>query len=254
MADGSQPLRGGRSAFRPKLLPSLLTLIMVAILIGLGVWQLQRLEWKTGLIADLEQRTAAAPITLNEALADPSASQYRPVRVTGRWLHEREMRLLARTYRGEPGLHIVTPLALSDGQRLLVDRGWVPLSAEDPVRRTAGQPQGIVTVIGLARLGGWDGRDFLRPENDPAENAWLWMDLPTMVEAAGLSQPVTALYLAALADQHSGRYPVGGQTRVELENNHLQYAITWFVLAAAAVAVFFLSQRRRQEDASSARE
>lgn len=224
---------------------------MVAILIGLGVWQLQRLEWKTTLIANLEQRTSAAPITLNEALADPQASQYRQVRVTGRWLHEREMRLLARTYRGEPGLHIVTPLALSDGQRLLIDRGWVPLSHEAPALRSDGQPQGIVTVVGLARLGGWDGRDFLRPENDPAENAWLWMDLPTMTEAAGLSQPVTQLYLAALADQHSGRYPIGGQTRVELENSHLQYAITWFVLAAAAVAVFLLSQRRRQDDASS---
>ncbi|WP_119167509.1 SURF1 family protein [Algihabitans albus] len=251
MSEDSQPLRDGRLLFRPKLLPSLLTLLMVAVLIGLGSWQLQRLEWKIALLADMEQRTAAAPITLGEALASPGTAEYRPIRVTGRWLHDREMRLLARTYRGEPGLHIVTPLALSDGQRLLVDRGWVSLSAEDPALRADGQPEGIVTLVGLARLGGWQGRDFLRPENDPAANAWLWMDLPEMAEAAGLSQPVTQLYLAAIADQHSGRYPIGGQTRVELKNDHLQYAITWFTLAAAAAVIFVLSQRRRRDEASA---
>ena len=249
MSQNFQPAKTGQSRFRPKLLPSLLTLLMVAVLIGLGAWQLERLEWKTALIADLQQRSTAAPITLDAALASPQTSEYRPVRITGRWLHDREMPLLARTYRGEPGLHVVTPLALSDGRRLLVNRGWVPLSAQDPALRSEGSPEGIVTLVGLARLGGWDGREFLRPENDPSQNTWLWMDLPLMAEAAGLSRPVTDLYLSALADQHPGRYPIGGQTRVELNNNHLQYAITWFTLAAAAVVVFVLSQRRRSDSA-----
>ena len=249
MSQTSQSAKSGRPQFRPRLLPSLLTLLMVAVLVGLGAWQLERLEWKTALIADLQQRSTASPIALDAALASPATSEYRPVRVTGRWLHDREMPLLARTYRGEPGVHIVTPLALSDGRRLLINRGWVPLSAQDAALRSDGLPEGIVTLVGLVRLGGWDGREFLRPENDPSENAWLWMDLPRMAEAAGLSQPVTDLYLSALADQHAGRYPLGGQTRVELNNNHLQYAITWFTLAAAAVVIFVLSQRRRTDGA-----
>ncbi len=235
---------GPRRVFRPRLWPSLLTLVMVAVLLGLGFWQLDRLAWKTALIADLEQRTTAPPITLTEALANPVAAEYRRVRVTGRWLHERELHRVARTYRGTPGRHLITPLRLSDGRSLLVNRGWVPDAAADPARRAAGRPEGIVTLVGLARQGGWQGRAFARPANDPAENEWLWMDLPAMAEAAGLERPVTGLYLAAVPDQHAGRYPIGGQTVVEQKNDHLQYAITWFVLAVAALVIFVLSQRR----------
>jgi surfeit locus 1 family protein len=233
--------------FRPKPLPILLTVLMVAVLLGLGVWQLQRLEWKTDLIAELEQRTAAAPISLTEALETPDAVEYRPVRVTGRWLHDRTLHLVARTYRGAPGLHLVTPLRLSDGRSLLVDRGWVPLTHVDPARREAGRPEGIVTVVGLARLPGWTGSEFAKPENDPADNEWLWIDAEAMAAAVGLERPIADLYLSARDDQHPGDYPVGGRTRVELENNHLQYAITWFVLAAAAIVVFGLSQRRKAD-------
>jgi surfeit locus 1 family protein len=234
-------------AFRPKLLPSLLTAVMVAVLVGLGTWQLQRLEWKTDLIADLQARTSAEPISLSQALADPEEARFRPVRVTGRWLHDRTLNLVARTYRGEPGLHAVTPLRLSDGRTLLVDRGWVPLSEADPDRRRDGMPEGIVTLVGLARLPGWHGSDFARPENAPAANEWLWIDPEAMAAAAGIEDVVQDLYLAARDDQHPGRYPIGGRTRVDLPNNHLQYAITWFVLAAAALVVFVLSQRRKPD-------
>ncbi len=234
-----------RRVFRPRPLPSLLTALMVAVLAGLGVWQLDRLAWKQDLIAQLEARTQAPPIGLSEALQEPEAAQFRRVRVTGRWLHARELYRVARTYRGQPGLHVVTPLRLSDGRSLLVDRGWVPLDLRDPARRSEGSPQGPVTLLGHLRFGGWDGRDFLRPENDPAANEWLYMDLEAMTATAGLEAPITAFYLAAAADQHAGRYPLGGRTEATLPNNHLQYAITWFTLALAAVVVFVLSQRRR---------
>jgi surfeit locus 1 family protein len=240
------PTPAATRAFRPRLLPSLLTGLMVAVTLWLGFWQLDRLEWKTDLIAQLEARTDAPPISLSEALRDPQAALYKPVRVTGRWLHARELHWVARTYRGQPGLHVVTPLRLSDGRTILVDRGWVPVQARAQDRRADGLPEGPVTVIGNLRFGGWDGREFLRPENDPAANEWLYADLDAMAAAAGLQDPITAFYLSAVRDQHAGQYPIGGRTRVQLTNNHLEYALTWFSLALVAVVVFVLSQRRRK--------
>jgi surfeit locus 1 family protein len=240
-----------RRVFRPRLLPSLLTAAMVAVLLGLGVWQLERQAWKQDLIAQLEARTEAPAIGLPEALSDPQAAQFRRVRVTGRWLHARELHWVARTYRGQPGLHVVTPLKLSDGRSLLIDRGWVPQELADPARRAEGNPEGPVTVIGYLRFGGWDGREFLRPENDRSTNQWLYMELPAMAAAAELEDPVTAFYLSAVADQHPGRYPLGGRTEVQLRNDHLEYAITWFTLALAALVIFGLAQWRKADDAQA---
>lgn len=230
---------GGRWAW-----PIILTAL--AILVGLGVWQLQRLAWKEDLIARLEARTAAAPVPLPATLpADLSELEYRPIRVEGRYLNDRELRLVLRTRDGQVGLHIVTPFRLTDGRTILIDRGWIPRDAEAPQARRAGLIEGATTQVGLARLGGWQGSSWFEPANDPAGNQWLWLDLPAMAEAADLERPVTGLYLSALPDQHAGAWPVGGRTRVALRNDHLEYALTWFALAAVMLVVFLLWRRRR---------
>ncbi len=221
-------------------------LAALALLVGLGVWQLQRLEWKQGLIARLEERTSAPPLGLDEALAaGVEAAEYRPVTVEGRYLHDRELHVLSRTLDGEVGQHVVTPFRLDDGRTLLIDRGWLPETHLDPDSRAEGLPRGRVVQTGLLRRGGWQGSSWFRPVNKPEANQWLWLDLPRMAEAAGLERPVTGFYLSALPGQHAGEWPVGGRTRVALKNDHLSYAITWFGLAGALLAVFLLWRRRR---------
>lgn len=238
----AEPRRGSRWAW-PVVLAAL------AVMVGLGVWQLQRLAWKQGLIARLEQRTAAAPVPLPPGLdaSDPAAIEaleFRPVEVTGRYLNDRELHLLARTRDGEVGQHVVTPFRLADGRTLLIDRGWVPADAVEPAARQDGLLEGEATQVGLLRRGGWQGSDWLRPTNKPQANQWLWLDLPAMAEAAGLERPVTGFYLSALPGQHPGRWPEGGRTRVQLKNDHLQYALTWFSLAVVLLVVFLVWRRR----------
>ena len=236
----TSPPEGRR--FRPALRPTLITVPAVALLLGLGTWQVHRLQWKTDLNAMLDARLTAPPVALEAALADPEAHEFRRARVTGRFQHEGEMHLGPRTFRSRPGSHVITPLALADGGAILVDRGWVPHDRREPTTRSAGQVAGTVTVEGVLRR---DRRSaWFTPENRPAEGAWAYVDVAAMAAAAGVTAS-PGLYLEAGAAPNPGGLPVGGQTRVELRNPHLQYALTWYALAAVLVVIYILSQRHR---------
>ncbi len=230
--------------FRPTFWPTLFSVPVLAALIGLGIWQLQRLEWKDAEIAERRARGGAPPVSLPAAVDDPRELAFVRVRVRGTFDHGSERYLVARPLDGRPGLHVVTPLVLEDGRALLVDRGWVPESRKDPATRAEGQLPGVVELEGLLRTGGWRGYTWLRPENLPAENVWLWVDLAAMAETAGLARPVIGVYLDAGPAENPGGLPVGGQARIELPNDHLGYAITWFSLALALVVIYVVYHLR----------
>lgn len=200
--------------------------LLVAVLIGLGVWQLQRRTEKLRLIAQVERNLAAppAPLTIVEA--------YRRVRLSGRFRHDRETRVKAVTKRGE-GFWLLTPL-IGERGTVLVNRGFVPAQ---PV--AIERPAGRVTITGLLRLSEPDG-GFLRG-NDPASDRWFSRDVAAIARAKRFG-PVAPYFVDA--DAGSG-YPIGGLTVVRFRNNHLVYALTWFALAAlVAAAVARLARRR----------
>ncbi|MEX0922062.1 MAG: SURF1 family protein [Rhodovibrionaceae bacterium] len=234
------------TAFRPGFWPTVFTLLCLAVLLGLGAWQLQRLEWKEALIAQTGERLAQPPGTLPESFPQPQDLAYLPIAVEGRYLHDRELYFASRVRDGQVGLHVVTPFALADGRQILIDRGWVPPDRRDPASRAAGQIGGQVRIEGLLRSGGWSGFAAFAPANDPQANLWLWPDLPAMAAAAGLENPVTEVYLDAAAGQHVGDYPIGGQTQVTFKNDHLQYALTWFGLAAVLAVIYLIYGLRRR--------
>ncbi len=234
----------GRRRFRPRLWPSLVTVTMLATLLVLGNWQLERLEWKRGLSAEMTERMASPARALPPPPVDAAALRYRPIRIQGRFHHDRELYLEARSHQGRAGLHLVTPFALDDGRVVLVDRGWVPPERRRPETRAEGQIEGPVSLTATLRTGGWNGYDFLRPENDPAANAWVWMDLPRMAETTGLEGVVGDYYLAADATPNPGGLPIGRAPRIDLPNNHLAYALTWYALAFVLLVIYLLHQSR----------
>jgi surfeit locus 1 family protein len=133
----------------------------VAVLLGLGTWQIQRLHWKEALIATRQSQMSAPAIEL-PATPDPADLEYRRVTLTGRFLHDRELFLGGRTHGGVVGFGVVTPLALSEGREILVHRGWVPPARKDKSRRPEGLVDGTVTLEAVARTGGWKGSDWRR--------------------------------------------------------------------------------------------
>jgi surfeit locus 1 family protein len=220
---------------------SLFALAGIAVLIGLGMWQLKRLEWKEGLIAQIEARSKGVPITLKEAIAlarqghDPS---YYRVRVEGRFYHGEERHLYALSSKGELGWHVITPFETADGDLVLVDRGFVPDTLKDPSSRALGQIEEVVTVTGLVRLP--ESQGVFTPDNEPEANRWFWRDLSGMARAMFPSATieVAPFFLEAEASEVPGGWPQGGQTRLKLPNDHLQYALTWFLLALGLAVVY----------------
>lgn len=223
--------------FRPTLWPTLFSVPAVIMMIGLCIWQVQRLHWKEGLIADREARVAAEPVALPESGGDPVALEFRRVAIEGSFLHDKELYLGARSMNGNVGYHVLTPFALAGGGTVLVDRGWVPVERKTPDRRAEGQVVGSQTVEGVVRLA--RGKAWMQPDNEPQKNMWFFVDLPAMAASSGLDFR-TDLYVEAGPAENPGKYPVGGQTRIELPNDHLQYAITWGLLAAALAVIYVL--------------
>lgn len=241
-------LRAAAARFHPTLWPTLITVPTLLLLVGLGVWQLERLEWKEALIAERQSRSSQPAIALPADLADAARLQYLPVRVHGRFRHDREFYLAARTFEGQVGLHVVTPLVLADGRMLLVDRGWIPDGRRDPATRPEGQVAGEIELTGLVRLPGWAGMSWLKPDNQPEENLWFWIDPAAMAAAGGLDRVISEIYLDAGPAENPGGWPKGGQTRIDLPNDHLQYAITWFTLALSLAVIYVVYHLRRDTD------
>lgn len=207
--------------------------VLSAVFAALGVWQVQRLGWKEGLIARVEARVHANPVPWQDILSlSPVDQDYRRVSASGRFDHGAEVLVKAVTDLG-PGYWVLTPLRGDDGGIVLVNRGFVPPDRAGPETRTAGQVEGMVTVTGLARLTE-PGGGFLRA-NDPMGNRWYSRDVGAIATARGLG-PVAPFFIDADATPQPGGYPVGGLTVIRFRNTHLAYAVTWFVLAAMAAA------------------
>lgn len=221
--------------FRPSRWATILTLVAVPVMLALGTWQVQRLGWKQELIGRIEQRSHAAPVPLPASIDDPPAWDFRPVTVTGRFLTEKSMLTLARPQQGRIGYELVTPLERADGPPVLVNRGFVPMDRKDAAR---GGPDGTVTVTGVARLPQPAG--LFQPDGRSADGVWMRVDTGAMAAAAGLPSVLPLVVEQA----PTGGVPAGIAPRVELPNNHLQYAFTWYSLAVVLLVIYGISQWR----------
>jgi len=205
---------------------------------GLGVWQVERLQWKLALIRTVDARLVAAavvpPPSTTWGRLDPKALEYSRLRLTGRFDYPRTTRVDALTDLG-PGWWLLTPLDTADGT-ILVNRGFVPKA---PVRQT--DPQGPVSVTGLLRASEPGGR-FLRA-NDPHANLFYSRDVAAIARARGL-RDVAPFFVDAAADEDSAAWPRGGLTVVRFRNTHLIYALTWFGLSALSIFGLVLIWRR----------
>jgi surfeit locus 1 family protein len=224
---------------RPALLPTLMSLPILIVALGLGAWQMERREWKRDILDRVAVNQAATPVTLDELLkGDPLAHEYGKAKLHGRFLNDREFFLAARSRKDEVGLHLVTPVRDEAGRIVLVDRGWMPSNHRDPASRAASRLDGPVDLVGVVRRS--QKKPFFVPDNDPAKDFWFTVDVPLMRKLAGAEPDamLDAFFLEADSAPNPGGLPIGGQTHLDIPNDHLQYAITWFLIALALVGVY----------------
>ncbi len=222
--------------------PAVAALAAFAVLSGLGIWQLERKAWKEGLIEMIGRKLAAAPVDLppgtDWARLDRAEWEFRPVRFAGEFRNDQEALVYTSgsTLRADtsgPGYWVFAPARTRDGL-VPVDRGFVPLDRKDVSARVAGQLSGSVDIVGVLR---WpDARSWFTPNDDPARNIWFVRD-PISIAAEKNWGAVPPFYVEQEAPVPPGGLPAPGKLKPNLPNNHLQYAITWFGLAAVLVGV-----------------
>jgi surfeit locus 1 family protein len=242
---------------RRLLWPAIAAAAAFAILVSLGVWQLQRMQWKEALIARVEAGLTAEPAPAPgpeewPALAVGDA-EYRAVTVSGRYLNDQE--IFVNETLTEPngplggfGFFVMTPFHTDGGWIVYVNRGFVPRDRKAPETRNQGMIDGDATVVGLLRQP--RHRAWFMPSDDVAQNEWFSRDPVAFAAAQGRSPTAVAPYYidARFDPALPGGLPQGGETIVSFPNNHLQYALTWFGLAAGLAAVFALFARSRLRD------
>lgn len=213
--------------------PVLMGVVGLAVLCSLGVWQMQRMEWKRGYLAEIESRIAAPPVAL-PVTPDPEADRYRPVFAEGGFTGE-GLEVLSSTKLGGVGVRVIGVFQTA-GRRVLVDRGYLPEEARKAVRS-----------VTLARVEGnlqWpQDSDQFTPPPDAKTGLWYARDVVAMAAALD-TEP---LLIVARAPTGDGIDPMPVDTG-GIPNDHWGYAITWFLLAVvwAGMTVGLLWRMRRK--------
>jgi surfeit locus 1 family protein len=224
------------TARRRFLVPTLTVVVMLAILLGLGTWQVYRLQWKEAILARIAEAEVVAPVPLT---ADPQP--YTKVAVTGRFRFDLAAQFGAEvrdTNRGPTmGTYQIVPLERDGRPPLLVDRGWVPQLREAPLD----DPPGEVTVTGYVRPE--ERARWFSPTDDLATRQFYTLDTDVIAAAVGLPRPLP-FTMIALGPISSTVFPAPAQHLPQPSNNHLSYAITWYGLAVALIVIFIVWARK----------
>ena len=230
--------------FRPTFWPTLFTIPALLVLIGLGSWQVERLRWKTELVETFDAQIAQEPVTAPATIENIDRWQYRRVRLVGVYQHDKEILMTGRTFEGNAGFHVLTPLLLNDDRIIIVNRGWVPEKLRARKSRPETLIEGLVTVLGIVRED--KRRGAFVPDNEPKNEVWLYVDTNQMAAHREIV-PVAPYYVDAIRAPGPYVLPIGASTEIAVRNEHLQYAATWFLLAGTLLVIYVIYHYRRPE-------
>jgi surfeit locus 1 family protein len=231
-------------AFHFRLGPSLAALIGLSILLSLGTWQVQRLQWKQGLIAKIESRMDAPPVAIQTAMEDMNLGEdmgFAPVTAKGKFDPEKEVYVFGML-DGQGGYFVFTPMKLQGaaGDWVYINRGFA--AGMEPPTDIALAPL-PTEVTGVLRL--WQGRPKLAsmftPDPDKEDRIWYERDIAAFNQLNNTKTPL--VWIDADAIEGSSLRPA--KTHLNLTNRHLEYALTWYGLALTLMVVFLAFSRKR---------
>lgn len=236
------------------LLPSLITFLSISILCGLGIWQLQRLEWKTALIEALDTeyaKDATKNIITGQDLENYETADEKDAplairgTITGTYDLSKQIFIGTRFYDNIPGKHVFTPMRMDDGSWILVNRGWVSQNWR-PSDETSPPPTGAVNITGLLRRP--MERNPFTPDNNPLKDEWYYPDLGEIMDVKNIPGTIHEYIMHVEKNEDEGNatdYPIVESAKPVLDNNHLQYAIFWFLMAGILFIMYVLRFLRK---------
>jgi len=238
--------------------PALFALAAFVTFVGLGTWQVQRKASKEALIASLEQRLSAAPVDLPPrerwGQLDPAEDEFRHVKFSAAFVPGAEALVYAgssalRSDVSGPGYWVLAPARLAAGGLVVINRGFVPEGRQDPATRSGGEVAGNAQLVGVMR---WpEPRGTFSPKEQPERNLWFVRD-PVAIACAKGWGDAAPFFIELERPQPPGGLPRAGALTVNLRNEHLQYAITWYGLAVVVVVMFAFWLRARHQAEHSA--
>ena len=227
--------------FKPSVWLTIFAFPSFLILIILGSWQVQRLSWKSDLISNYNNNFQQAPITVKELFKDRKNNKYRRTVIYGEYDHANEIQIIGKTYEVNAGFHIITPFILENNEIIYINRGWVPKKYADKKTRKFSLLEENVKVVGLVRLPQKKG--YFVPENEPENGFWFTIipeELNRHLNIIGENE----FYIDELNIDEKLKLPMPANGKVQVPNNHLQYAITWYSLALGLLIVYFAWHRQ----------
>ncbi|MFO0388724.1 MAG: SURF1 family protein [Alphaproteobacteria bacterium] len=215
---------------KPELIPLLFIIFATLVLTTLGAWQVQRLQWKNALTANIEK--AQAEETLGNLPENVDGLAYRNVILSGRFINDTALRLVGRKSDMGAGFFVLTPFVLEDdGRVILVNRGYAETGKENPV-------DGLQTIQGILRPPR-EKRPFA-PDNQQDKNLWFYENISAISSLIG--RPLLPYVIEATGTDKRTQ-PIVSDGKISMRNDHLGYAITWFSLAIVGLVMFAFYQR-----------
>jgi surfeit locus 1 family protein len=230
---------------------AVLVLMIAAVCVRLGFWQLDRLEQRRARNTAVRAAQAQRPLTLDAATfaaasANPQALEWRPVEAAGTFHHAGDLLLRGRGREGRPGVHLVSPLVLADGRVVMVNRGWLPAADAATASTDAFRTSGPVRITGVLRpMEASADRGLPAAGRADGDSTWRRIDLGVARDRS--PGAVLPLYLQRLPAAADGPSPPLAEPLPELsQGNHLSYAVQWFSFATIAVVGLVIVVRKRR--------
>ncbi len=226
-----------RNNFRkPQFIPLLFIITATATTIFLGAWQLERLRWKNDLVKNVEH-AQNLPV-LDKIPENLENLDYRKVKLEGIFKHKKSLHLIGRQHGNFPGYFILTPFELQDdGRIILINRGFSPVDKES-------KPEGLQTIEGVIRPA--REKRFFAPENIPDKNIWFYENINAISATTGLT--LTSVIVEEIGKNEAETFPIKGDGKINLRNDHLGYAITWFSTAIIGLVMFGFYYRKTEKN------
>jgi len=240
-----------------KILFNIFCLGWVIFFIYLGAWQVERMNWKKGLIKQVEMYKAEDPVQFRIDDFDQKRDLFKKVFLFGKFLHENEILLSAKYFsatqdKNELGYHVITPFITTDGAIVFVNRGWVPEKYKTRESRPDSLYENNVetTIEGVVRESSGQAPWYM-PQNMPEKNVWFWIDIPAMIKSLKDKtelqniRPVL-IQQTNLTTKNDFKYPVPISGDIQFYNQHLTYVITWFSMALMTLVMWGIYIRKNR--------
>lgn len=229
---------------RPRPIPLLFFITAMVVTIGLGTWQIKRLQWKQELLASIEQAKQAEPLASLPPNETVASHEFARVKLSGWWVKDVEFHVTPRYFRDTLGYHVFAPLKLKDGRVVIVNRGWVPAKRKELQDRPESAAEGHTTLVGMIRVGA--DRNPFTPPSSSEKNVWFARDVELMSIAGGLEN-VAPVSIDAIGKQDPNLYPVPFDGDIKIYNQHLSYVVTWYGIALGILVIFLVYHYKRAE-------